>query len=913
MSPLLLDRNERGEKMIYILIGIAVLAIAIVGIVKTRKTKRIVAFIQENETTIISKLDNYYTEFAKLCETFVDHKTEESFAFKWNEVYEEYSSLTIPKKFKLYTKINTFLHDYINLHCNVETKNKEFESKEITRCDTLLSNIDGKSLDEQQRAVVVSDEDHSLVLAGAGSGKTLTIAGKVKYLYEIKKISPDEILLITFTNKSAEEMTERIANKLGINVIATTFHKLGLDIIKAAKGYCPDIDDNLSAFVSRYFETEIIKQPQLIRCLLEYFSYYLHIPTDLNNCEALGDKYEHEKAMDFETIQSKYERATYAADEAAKRRDNKQTLMGECVKSLEEVTIANFFFLHGIRYEYEKQYPYKSGDSLRKIYRPDFYLPDYDLYIEHFGINKEGRLPWLSQIEEQKYLEDMQWKRRFHQQNNTRLLETYSYFSSEGRLLEELDAMLLRNGVEYQEPDLYDIYDKVYSKESDKYFSEFMHLCCAFITLFKSNGYKITELTKLTYKSTKFKNLFHTRRTELFKSIIAPIMTAYERSLHENIRIDFSDMINNATEIVDGGHKVQQYKYIIIDEFQDISVARYKLIKAILDQTGAKLLCVGDDWQSIYRFAGSDISLFTKFESYFGYTRVLRLEKTYRNAQQLIDEVGRFITKNPMQLEKSLVSAKSLDYPIVFWNYNENPFDALRRIVNKIISEYGPDKSIMLLGRTAYDMEMIKESNLFYVKGENLVYRASPPTPITFLTVHKSKGLEADNVILLNFRNATLGFPNKISDDPILELVLSLADTYEHAEERRLLYVALTRTKNRSYVMVNERNPSEFFKEFIPSKSVFITNSTSKEAPEKKISCPRCKTGYLLVRMNERSNNYFVGCSNFPKCDYTVKHTTIMNDNKRCPQCEDFMIRRNGPYGAFWGCLNYPLCNYTEK
>lgn len=128
----------------------------------------------------------------------------------------------------------------------------------------------GKSLDDQQRTVVVSDEDHSLVLAGAGSGKTLTIAGKVKYLCEERKIKPEEILLIAFTKKSAEEMTERIAKKLGIDVEATTFHKLGLDIIKAARNYRPDINEGLDSFVANYFENEIINQPQIIRCLLEY-------------------------------------------------------------------------------------------------------------------------------------------------------------------------------------------------------------------------------------------------------------------------------------------------------------------------------------------------------------------------------------------------------------------------------------------------------------------------------------------------------------------------------------------------------------------------------------------------------------------------------------------------------------------
>lgn len=897
--------------MIYAAITIAVIAVIAFAITKIIKKKKDAEFLRENGASIAERIGQFESALEDMGRTFISHRMECAFASGWKALYDEYSSLNVPRKSELHTKINDFLNCYANLHNTVAEMNATFIEQEKMRCDALLSDIDGKTLDDQQRTVVVSDEDHTLVLAGAGSGKTLTIAGKVKYLCDEKKVNPKDILLIAFTKKSAEEMTERIANKLGIEIEATTFHKLGLNIIKAAKGYRPDVSEGLDSFVSDYFEKEIVNQPQIIRCLLEYFAYFLNIPTDMDECASLGERYDHDKTMDFETIQSKYEKASYAAEESAKRKENKQTLVGEYVKSLEEVTIANFLFLNGVRYEYEKQYPYESDDLLRKSYRPDFYLPDYDLYIEHFGINRENRLPWLSPIEEQKYLEGMQWKRALHKQNGTRLLETYSYYSSDGRLLDELDSMLKRNGVKYKEPDFYEIFDKIYSKESDKYFSEFMLLCCTFITLFKSNGYKIHEINNLTYKSKKFNNSFHVRRTELFKAIITPVMIAYEEGLAGSNSIDFSDMINTAKEIVAEGFEVGKYKYVIIDEFQDISVARYKLIKAILDQTGAKLLCVGDDWQSIYRFTGSDISLFTNFESYFGYTNIMRIEKTYRNAQQLIDEMGSFITKNPLQLSKTLISARSLDYPLVFWIYNENPFAALQKIVNKIISEFGPDKSILLLGRTIYDAETVKESGLFTIKGEKLIYKDSPQTSISFLTVHKSKGLEADNIVLLNFRNATLGFPNKISDDSILELVLSSTDTYGYAEERRLLYVALTRTKNRSYVMVDEQKPSEFFKEFSSSKSVFITNSISKDTSEK-IACPRCKTGHLIVRKNERSNKYFVGCTNFPQCDYTVQHTSVMIDNKRCSRCGGFMIRRKGRFGQFWGCSNYPTCSHTE-
>lgn len=412
------------------------------------------------------------------------------------------------------------------------------------------------------------------------------------------------------------------------------------------------------------------------------------------------------------------------------------------------------------------------------------------------------------------------------------------------------------------------------------------------------------------------------RRAELFKTIISPILEAYEKYLIENEYIDFSDMINNAAKIVEKGCTIHQYKYIIVDEFQDISVARYNLIKAIQSQTGAKTMCVGDDWQSIYRFAGSDISLFTSFEKYFGYTRVMRLENTYRNAQELIDEASKFITKNPMQLRKDLHSEKRLAHPVEFWFFDGNHFDTLEKIVNRIIAEFGSDKSILFLGRTKYDEQMLIESNLFYFNKEHnkeqMIYKASPNTPVTFLSVHKAKGLEADNVVLLNFKNTTLGFPNKIEDDPILELVLSSEDTYEYAEERRVLYVALTRTKNRSYIMVDAQQPSEFLKEFTPSNSVYFTNEMLSDSLKEKVKCPRCMTGFLKIRHNEQTNNYFIGCSNYPRCEYTNGYVSILDSKRKCPICGGFLVKKVGRYGAFLGCSNYNKnpeisCSYIEK
>ncbi|WP_295795400.1 UvrD-helicase domain-containing protein [uncultured Treponema sp.] len=874
---------------------------------------------KEEVKNLARKISDFFNDLFKLTENYVAHSAELQFIKNWEPLFINANQAEVRNEDEEFSEAERFKAVFSSLNDYFENANQQFIQNESVKHDGLFSNVDGKNLDFQQRTAVITDEDRILVLAGAGSGKTLTIAAKVKYLCEVKNINPNEILLVSFTKKSAQEMTERIQNRLGINAQATTFHKLGLKIIKNASGRRPEVlDENvLSDFIHNFFDSELLNHPDLIKNLTEYFTYFLEIPENLEDCSSLGELYEEEKTSDLETLKSKYDREKYIRETGTEKSKALRTLNNELVKSIEETKIANFLFMHGIKYEYEKLYPFESDDPKRKAYRPDFYLCDYGIYLEHFGISKDFTVPWLSPIEEKKYLDGILWKRDFHKENGTKLIETYSYYSSEGILLKKLEEILAENSVEFKPRDFTDVFNTVYASKSNKYFGEFIKLCCTFITLFKSDNYKIEQIEDLRQKYlAQEKNEFLCQRTNLFLDIIKILLAEYQNYLCKNNAIDFSDMINNAAELVSAGCNILPYKYVIVDEYQDISKSRFNFFKAIADRTGAKFFCVGDDWQSIYRFAGSDISLFTDFEKYFGYTKILRIEKTYRNSQQLIDEASNFVLKNPMQLKKNLRSDKNLDYPLVFWGFDDDPGKSLQQMINKIVLDFGVNSSVLLLGRTNYDLEIAKKTGLFKIhyqnRKEKLEYIPIPELQIDFMSVHKSKGLEADNVILLNFKNDKLGFPNQIADDKVLNLVLTNSENFKFAEERRLFYVAVTRTKNRTFILTDNRNPSPFFKEFKASSSVcFISvRQASNEGLEK---CPLCKTGNLLKV--EHDGKSFVGCSNFPKCKYTIHDATVLENPKKCPSCGGFLVKRKGKKNKHWfiGCTNYPYCEYTEK
>jgi len=401
----------------------------------------------------------------------------------------------------------------------------------------------------------------------------------------------------------------------------------------------------------------------------------------------------------------------------------------------------------------------------------------------------------------------------------------------------------------------------------------------------------------------------------MFLSIVEPLFIQYQNMMKENDYIDFNDMINLSTSFLEEGKIETNYKYIIVDEYQDISVSRFRLIKAIKDKTNAILMAVGDDWQSIYRFSGSDIDLFTSFNNYVGHTEKLKVEKTYRNAQDLIDIASKFILKNPKQLKKRLISDKNKTNPLKIILYKKDVCEAVMFAIENIVTEYGEKSNVLILGRNNYDIEALQDNANFIVQTETdkikVLCKRYSSLEIEFLTVHKSKGLEADNVIVINMENKLSGFPNKIVDDPILSLVLSNSDKYEYAEERRLLYVAMTRTKNFTYFLAPDESKSCFIRELInDNKNIYYQNATTEEIISKNPKCPRCQHGTLILRKNIDGKT-FLACSNYPRCDKTYNNTEILYDTVICDVCNDYMVKRQGTHGEFYGCTNYPVCDNT--
>jgi len=819
-------------------------------------------------------------------------------------------------------KLRKFLEIYRNLEDFRKLWNSEFIKTELNKYSAFFDDINGKCLDEQQRIAIVTDEINNLVIAGAGSGKTLTIVGKVKYLVNIKGIDPSKILLISFTRKSAQELRERTSSRDGIEIDAMTFHKLGLNIISWANKR-PDVLDNIGIFLHKYFHETVYNDNSQLFHLITFFAIYLNIPHDIEKYKSLGDYYNAQKNLEIRTLKDQLKLEELVEHLKIGQQREKITIKGENVKSIEEAIIANYLFLHDIEYIYEDLYPYETSDQYRKSYRPDFFLPKYNIYIEHFGITKNQRAPWLSPIEERKYIEDMHWKQALHKKNGTSLLETYSYYNSDGILIEKLQEKLIENGVSIGSVEIIEVYKRLTAK-NERCFDDFIELISAFICLFKSRDFDIKDFERIRIEAkSKTSNPFMRNRACVFLDLVQPIYLRYQEFLANNQAIDFNDMISLATEVVKDKGFYKELTHIIIDEYQDISFSRFNLIKAIREATNAKIMCVGDDWQSIYRFAGSDISLFTQFRNYFGYSELMRIEKIYRNSQELSDIAASFIMQNDQQLKKKLISDKHQTSPVRIFYYS-SLLEGLIKVIEEIANFQKGVSSILLVGRNNSDINFLsdKESKEEILEEkQNLVLKRTkdevriihpkfPELKISFLTAHRAKGLEADNVILINTKNDICGFPNRIVGDPLISLVLANDEEYEFSEERRLFYVAITRTQNLTYILTPMSNPSIFITELIEKNGVVPVNDSDYPLRNNPL-CPRCKTGRLLIRNSATTGEEFLGCSNYPQCKYHIKQIDVMENQIVCSKCGGYMVKRNGPTNQFYGCTNYPNCDNT--
>ena len=399
----------------------------------------------------------------------------------------------------------------------------------------------------------------------------------------------------------------------------------------------------------------------------------------------------------------------------------------------------------------------------------------------------------------------MEWKRRLHQEHGTILIETFSHERAAGKLTESLAEKLTSHGVTLSPIPSDQVFDVL--KEQTR-IDPFTRLVATFLHHFKGAQLSFPEVAR---RAGKAGDRF---RAQAFLAVFEPIFERYQEALSRLDRIDFDDMINKATEHVEAGSYRSSFGYILVDEFQDISPGRARLVKALLDQSpDAQLFAVGDDWQSIYRFAGSDISIMREFGDRFGHSEQTYLETTFRCADRIAEVATEFVLSNPAQIRKRVRSTRRADGPCVHVGLEAEDLPLLGEALDMIGADaamHGEKSTVLLLGRykrtCPQNMSELEERH--------------PNLELTDMTARGSKGLEGDYVVVLGLCAGKNGFPTEMADDPLLDLVLPAAETHPHAEERRLFHVAMTRARRAVFLLADSRRPSRFVQELIKAQLV---------------------------------------------------------------------------------------------
>lgn len=780
----------------------------------------------------------------------------------------------------------------------IERYNQSFIKRHLQ--DPLFDDISGRSLDDEQRRAVLCDARSNLVVAGAGSGKTLTICGKIKYLLETGAALKNEIVVLSYSKASAHDLKTRLTSVVD-GVPVYTFHALGLNILTEVTKKKQAVNSQLGACISEFFNVQTQHDFRIANEVFRYIALYFYTNAKPGKkFKDEGELYEQLKSENYCTMKNMLGKLSHD-------RIRRETLQKEYVKSNEELVIANFLFVNGIHYEYERPYEICTSTSKKRQYMPDFYLTDYGIYLEHYGIDRAGKAPQYEEEAEEKYIQSIEWKRNLHRENHTICIETYSYEFQEGTIFDKLKDRLLKYGVKLSPLSNCEVNNALNNVYKGHKLDSLMNVVMTFVSLYKAQNPTEEGFDRLFNQLNTID--YNTNRTRLLLNICRDIYRFYTQKLRDEGTIDFDDMILQSIELLDLSDSFK-YKYIIVDEFQDISQSRTHFLQKLIQHGHSKLFAVGDDWQAIYRFAGCDINIFLKFKEYFSGAKINFITSTHRNSDELQRIVEPFITANPNQFKKHIRSSKHQIQPVRIVYYRESKPDALTRALQDIYA-LQPTGKVLLLGRNFHDIDLYIDDNFVvpigFAKGASVVHKAFPTLQISYTTIHSSKGIEEDFVVLISGEDALNGFPNKVEDDDIISLVLGEKDAYKYAEERRLFYVALTRTKSIVYLLVNKDRPSVFVRE-IEAKCMILADC--KESEDEFYSCPACGSGHLLWHRGR--NGGFYGCANFPYCKYQNYNVQAVRGNYRCPCCGDYLTVRNGIKGEFWGCCGYPECRYTQ-
>lgn len=687
------------------------------------------------------------------------------------------------------------------------------------------------SLNDKQREAVVSEDKRLLVLAGAGSGKTKTLLQKLIYLIEEKGVSPSSILAITFTKNATNEMIDRLiisADNTGEyekllfdkrlskadkdkerfqqqkkykwidGLTVRTFHSFCYSILRnygvnefdnkfrIIGDEKKDEEDELSKHVAPETVFEVVHKLLIEQCentefLLQLKRYILDYIIDKIHLKKTDENYLPKDGKYFTTLD------------------------GTKVRSKSEQFIADWFYRHSIKYEYEPLLNVKDF-----AFHPDFYVPEANLYIEHVSDKS-----FSTKDKEEQF-----------QKGNLLLVKTFEAMTKDSALFNHTLDKVVKNRLS---ANYHATVALTYKEEFNGYHED--------VKDFVAQIMRITDMIKV--ENIDFDLVLQNARKDQhervrnFYELAIPIVKKYVEYCTNKSYLDFNDLISRSISLFQNYKDIankykSKYQYILVDEFQDVNNLQVELIKLLLtDQT--QLFCVGDDWQSIYGFRGSNVGYIVDFENHFSNSKVIKLNLNYRSTQNIVGASNEVIKHNKFKVEKEIQASKKSEHKIVVYsgsNQDENIqfcFDKVKELLEDGLS----NDDILFL----YRRSKMYSPYFFRFKNEGIGVQSK--------TIHAAKGLEAKVVFIIGLTEGYGGFPDIWLEDRIFQVIKKANHDLLMEEERRLFYVAITRAKDKLFLITEKSNESSFLKE-IPETFTVKTSIPIKSVVEKVNICDKC-------------------------------------------------------------------------
>lgn len=693
------------------------------------------------------------------------------------------------------------------------------------------TNTDLSALNDKQREAVISENKRLLVLAGAGSGKTKTLLQKLIYLIEEKGVSPSKILAITFTKNATNEMLDRLiisADSTG-EYEKQLFDKRKTKIekdkerflqqkkykwidgltVKTFHSFCYSVlrNDGVNEFDNKFRiigdekkdEEDELSKHVAPETVFEIFHKIL-----IENCE--NTEY---------LLKLKRYILDYIVDKIHLKKDDNNffskdgkhftTLDGTKVRSKSEQFIADWFYRHSIKYEYEPELNVKDFS-----FHPDFFVPEANLYLEHIS-----DISYPTKAKEEQF-----------QKGKLLLVKTFDSMTKDSALFNHTLNKVIKNRLpsDYQKSTCLN-----YREEFNHYHSD--------VKDFIQQVIRVTDMIKVENISidTVLQNARKDQHERIrnFYELAIPIVKGFIDYCTNKSYLDFNDLISKSTSLfLNHDDVIQKYRnkfeYILVDEFQDVNNLQVELIKLLLTNK-TQLFCVGDDWQSIYGFRGSNVNYIVEFEKHFDNAEIIKLNLNYRSTQNIVGASNEVIKHNKFKVDKDVQASKISEHKIVVFSGNnlEENIQFCSEKVNELLKDGINNDEILFL----YRRNKMFSPYFNFFKGEG--------TRVQGKTIHASKGLEAKVVFIIGLTEGNGGFPDIWLEDRIFQIIKKANHDILMEEERRLFYVAITRAKDKLFLITEKGNESSFLKE-IPDVFTVRTVNQMKSVVEKIETCNKC-------------------------------------------------------------------------